>query len=361
MTRNSRPSSTDHHQPSGLPSSAPLAAPRCNPPSELRSRTIDHGPRPSAPDSRTSGARIALLAAMALGGLLSVTAIGAEIPRSDERITARDGAWRTLDAKLDEPEKGFDLMLPGGVEYEGESPQRFMLLRKTFEAPKGFQFRPLTKEDPERIAQAQDKRTHHSYGPWRFCEKKLEYVDIWADLETVMDLGKTLMSVRSVIGAEDEIVGGGEDEPIVRIRVQAILSEPQTASAAYHLRCEGNLASIPRGQPGGQPITREWFWAAQVADHIVKLDSDLNKDGSIDEHDVALKVLGRTGEPKHVENATEYLFINYNMSNGLWDKDDPLRPPSHAEDDDLQEIKISGSSLFCVGRAPGLRPLTPGI
>jgi hypothetical protein len=72
-----------------------------------------------------------------------------------------------------------------------------------------------------------------------------------------------------------------------------------------------------------------------------ELSSDLNNNGKIDSADSQLKTDGAktdaTDEAK--EKATEYLFVNDDLSNGLWDKDDEDAPEDATEDDDAQEIK----------------------
>ena len=275
-------------------SSAPPASPRCNPTSDpcpTKLQRIRVGPRPSdfgpRPSSR-SGARIALLAAMALGGMFRIAAFGSEIPRSDGKVTARVGEWRTQDAKLDEPER-VDWMLPDGLEYSGESPRRIITLRKTFEAPKDFEFRPLDKKNQSRIDLAREGRNHFEFGDWRHWEQDLQYVDVWADLESTL-----LWQVKSSIRARE---GVGEHKPSSsRIRVYAVVAELQWAVEAYPLRCEGNLARITSGTGGVGGSPNEWFWAARVADFRISIDVDANNDGHINEYDE--KVRGQM--PGHI-------------------------------------------------------------
>jgi hypothetical protein len=75
-----------------------------------------------------------------------------------------------------------------------------------------------------------------------------------------------------------------------------------------------------------------------------ELNSDLNNDGKVGEgSDSSLKTAalqsGASDEAK--EKATEYVFVNDHLSNGLWDKEDPdsSRPASETKDDDAEELK----------------------
>ncbi|MCF6313735.1 MAG: hypothetical protein L3J39_14925 [Verrucomicrobiales bacterium] len=74
----------------------------------------------------------------------------------------------------------------------------------------------------------------------------------------------------------------------------------------------------------------------------VEFMTDINNDGKIGDEDNSLASKadesGATIEDK--EKGTEFLFYNDNLSNGLWDKDDPDAPASEKDDDDAQEISI---------------------
>jgi hypothetical protein len=79
-----------------------------------------------------------------------------------------------------------------------------------------------------------------------------------------------------------------------------------------------------------------------------ELISDLNNDGVITDEDRAIKAdstkIGATFF--QTEKAREYLFANDDLSNGLWDKEDindPNLPSTAKEDDDAEELHISGA------------------
>ena len=71
---------------------------------------------------------------------------------------------------------------------------------------------------------------------------------------------------------------------------------------------------------------------------------DLDNDGNIGGADSGLRsaALEDTATDEDKEKGTEYLFYNDQLSNGLWDKDDPDpdKPDDETEDDDAQEIKV---------------------
>ena len=75
-----------------------------------------------------------------------------------------------------------------------------------------------------------------------------------------------------------------------------------------------------------------------------ELNSDLNNDGKAGEGaDSSLKTAGAedSASEEAREKATEYLFVNDQLSNGIWDKEhsDPNKPASEKNDDDLTELK----------------------
>ena len=77
----------------------------------------------------------------------------------------------------------------------------------------------------------------------------------------------------------------------------------------------------------------------------VEVISDLNNDGEITSADNPLRDAalesGATDEEK--DKGTEFLFVNDQLSNGLWDGEDsdPDKPADEKDDDDAQEIKIN--------------------
>jgi hypothetical protein len=75
-----------------------------------------------------------------------------------------------------------------------------------------------------------------------------------------------------------------------------------------------------------------------------ELNSDLNNDGKASEDsDSSLKTAAlRSGASDDAkEKGTEYLFVNDNLSNGLWDKEDSdsSKPANENKDDDITELK----------------------
>jgi hypothetical protein len=77
----------------------------------------------------------------------------------------------------------------------------------------------------------------------------------------------------------------------------------------------------------------------------VDLISDLNNDGQITAADNPLRdaALASAATDEIKDKGTEFLFVNDQLSNGLWDGDDsdPERPVAEKDDDDAQEIKIN--------------------
>ncbi len=86
---------------------------------------------------------------------------------------------------------------------------------------------------------------------------------------------------------------------------------------------------------GGQPDERNIHVNKNCDEDamIVELVSDLNNDGKIDDADVQLK-------EDVSDKGAEFLFVNDNISNGLWDKDDPGKPSGYTADDDIQKIRV---------------------
>ncbi len=76
----------------------------------------------------------------------------------------------------------------------------------------------------------------------------------------------------------------------------------------------------------------------------VDIATDLNNDGKINLADNKLRdaALASGASDEKIEKGTEYLFVNDNLSNGLWDKEDsdPDKPAAEKDDDDAQEISI---------------------
>ena len=76
------------------------------------------------------------------------------------------------------------------------------------------------------------------------------------------------------------------------------------------------------------------------------LVSDLNNDGKIGSTDSQLKKAAYAdgASDDDIEKGTEYLFVNDNISNGLWDKDDtadPSKPASATDDDDVECFNVT--------------------
>ena len=76
-----------------------------------------------------------------------------------------------------------------------------------------------------------------------------------------------------------------------------------------------------------------------------ELISDLNNDGMVSGSDSQLKAASYKDRASNddVEKGTEYLFVNDNISNGLWDKDDPNpnKPNTATDDDDVECFKVT--------------------
>lgn len=74
----------------------------------------------------------------------------------------------------------------------------------------------------------------------------------------------------------------------------------------------------------------------------VDLNMDIDNDGEIGGSDSSLaqKAFEQGATEEDKEKGTEYLFVNDDLSNGIWDKDDPDAPGTEKEDDDAQEIVI---------------------
>ncbi len=82
-----------------------------------------------------------------------------------------------------------------------------------------------------------------------------------------------------------------------------------------------------------------------------ELGSDLNNDGKVGEgSDSSLKTAGAedTASVEAKEKATEYMFVNDQLSNGAWDKEqsDPNKPASETNDDDAEELKTIGAATW---------------
>jgi len=79
----------------------------------------------------------------------------------------------------------------------------------------------------------------------------------------------------------------------------------------------------------------------------VELLTDIDNDGEIGGSDSSLaqKAFEQGATEEDIEKGTEYLFVNDDLSNGLWDKDDPDAPSGEKDDDDAQEIAITEPAL----------------
>ncbi len=71
--------------------------------------------------------------------------------------------------------------------------------------------------------------------------------------------------------------------------------------------------------------------------------SDLGNNGIIDDRDRALKLAaqGEDANEDEIETAIEYMFVNDNLSNGVWDKDDPNSPDGYQYEDDAEKISVT--------------------
>ena len=207
---------------------------------DLRSSISDLGPQ-------ASGARIAMLTAMALTGILAV-AVWGEMPSADSEVTHRTGPYRIQNGALDAPD-AYDLKVPSQTSFSNG----VWTLRRDFTPPPNWSFLPIQGVAPDRLTETRGE----SDQVWAHWAQRPAWVDIWADVEHEL-----LVEVKSTVNAQEKAGGAG------RIEVEAQLLTPQTA-AQYPLRCEGNLnpPSGPGG-PGGQATTN--YWAAVVAD--IKVD-----------------------------------------------------------------------------------------
>lgn len=77
---------------------------------------------------------------------------------------------------------------------------------------------------------------------------------------------------------------------------------------------------------------------------VASILSDLDNNGVIDQMDKSFKLAARIPDTASgaLEEATEYMFVNDDLSNGSWDKDDidPNRPQTATLDDDVEVIAI---------------------
>lgn len=85
-----------------------------------------------------------------------------------------------------------------------------------------------------------------------------------------------------------------------------------------------------------------WFNVNVTASQRMLL-VDANNDGLINSADATLLDAAQAPNASgdSLESGTEYLFVDDQMSNGLWDKDDSAKPIGHTSDDDLQELKTA--------------------
>ena len=99
---------------------------------------------------------------------------------------------------------------------------------------------------------------------------------------------------------------------------------------------------LANGTPNPDPAAS---YTAAILLLPFELTSDLNNDGKAGEgSDSSLKTAGieDTASDDAKEKGTEYLFVNDQLSNGLWDKEDTsaTKPPtSENKDDDLTELR----------------------
>ena len=208
-----------------------------------------------------SGARIALLAAMALAGMLAIS-LGQD---PGTQVSVRGGRTR----QDGEVESGADEKLPDFVTYHGEGAERIMEIRKTFTPPPRFKFDTFKsgEKDQRRIDEATRSRTPPAGDSWTYWEHVPQYVDFWFDPETAILVQETPATVRA----------RAESEGPSAIAVKALLLAPQTA-AQYPLRCDGNLR--PMGGAGGSGgEAREYHWAAKIVGGIeLHIDADNNSE-----------------------------------------------------------------------------------
>ncbi len=132
-------------------------------------------------------------------------------------------------------------------------------------------------------------------------------------------------------------VGSGEPPEVRLIRV------PIAAGAA-----ESGVLIVDASDPAAFAARRNGVHHLDGG-ITVELNGDLNDDGTINETDIALKMVGeKSGASDQAkEDGTEYLFTNNQLSNGLPDFQDP-KPPGHSrkDEDDLQLIYVTCANNF---------------
>lgn len=205
--------------------------------------------------------RFALLAALALGGMLAAMA-----QEAGSQVQARDGRTRQ-DGRV--AQEASDVNRPDGVSYSGEGATRTMEIRKTLRPPAGFRFDRFreSEKDAGRISEARRARTPPGNDAWSYWDHVPSYVDFWFDPETALLIQETPSTVHARADSEDES----------SISIRAVLLMPQTA-AEFPLRCDGNLKSIVSGGGGGPAAPPpEKHWASRIAGGIqLHIDADNN-------------------------------------------------------------------------------------
>ena len=102
----------------------------------------------------------------------------------------------------------------------------------------------------------------------------------------------------------------------------------------------GTISQPASGGNGSSSDTTIQRAAVAIPFEII---SDLNNDGRIDTQDRQLKTVAAssTATPADLESATEYVFVNNQVSNGLPDREDPKAPSTTTADDDAEKISVT--------------------
>ncbi len=167
------------------------------------------------------------------------------------------------------------------------------------------------------------------------------------------------------------------------VRQQDWLGEINQTSISFHdeskgiveIKCKGGLSgwrSVPMSVFSSYRVEdpeylEDMDFSKATYSHVtygtlpVELLTDMNNDGRIDHLDRPLRDAaladGASGEIR--DKGTEFMFVNDQLSNGLWDVEDegatsyswpnygnlPGPPPAHKKDDDVEKIKISAGGL----------------
>lgn len=184
--------------------------------------------------------------------------------------------------------------------------------------------------------------------------KGIQHLSVLLDDPNPDDAPKTILCYLDVVDSFQGTDAEGHSIPtqhhggLLRFSIPKGKKQPSVCDLGGFPTVEGfSLRAVKLGddfalQVTAQPPVGDSFRNVKATLVPVELYSDLNNDGKLDSADAGLVggayASGATSD--QIEKYTEFMFIDDNVSNGAWDKDES-GAPSGSGDDDAEEIHVS--------------------